>query len=260
MKTKTTLALGTTLAALMFVALLQAKTNQSEQTFTVRSGGTLYVDSDSGSIDVESHDRNSVEVEVKRKGLDQDDFVVEMNQEGNDVRITGERESSWFGGYNKSVRFIIKVPQTYNVDLNTGGGSIEIMDLNGNVDAFTSGGSIQLGQIKGDVAVKTSGGSIQVEDVAGNIDANTSGGSIKAVISEQPTKDCRLRTSGGSVTAYLNPSIKVDLNASTSGGRVRSEFNVDGTTKKSKIKGTINGGGPELYLKTSGGSVSIKEI
>jgi len=41
---------------------------------------------------------------------------------------------------------------------------------------------------------------------------------------------------------------------------VSSEFSVDGEIKKRSIRGAINGGGPELVLKTSGGSVRIKEI
>lgn len=259
MKLNFALAVFFSLAVLLIAGTPHAAANEEIRTFNVNSGGTLYVDSDAGSIDVESHNSDTVTVEVQRRSVGMDDFKVEMEQDGNDVKIAGERVSRW-SGWNTNVRFLVKVPSNYNVDLNTGGGSIDIQDLTGKVDAFTSGGSIELGQIRGDVDVKTSGGSIRVEEVAGNIDANTSGGSIKAVISEQPTKDCRLKTSGGSVTAYLKPSIAVNLNASTSGGRVRSDFTVDGTVKKSKIRGTINGGGPELYLKTSGGSVNIKEI
>jgi hypothetical protein len=62
------------------------------------------------------------------------------------------------------------------------------------------------------------------------------------------------------LTAYLAKGIAVDVDASTSGGRVRSEFDVDGRVKRTSIRGRINGGGPELKMKTSGGSVSIKEI
>jgi DUF4097 and DUF4098 domain-containing protein YvlB len=116
-----------------------------------------------------------------------------------------------------------------------------------------------LGKIRGDVDVKTSGGSIRVDEVSGTINAHTSGGSITAIISQQPLGDSRLTTSGGSVSASLAPSIAVDLTASTSGGRVSSEFEVDGSVKKTRITGKVNGGGPKLVLKTSGGSVRIKK-
>lgn len=243
----------------VFIGFSQAKSVADEKTFKVKPGGTLYVESDSGSVSVESHDKDTVEVLVKRKGNDLDAFTVTYEQNGNDIKIEGDKDRGLFNN-SVSIKFIIKVPSKYNVDLNTGGGSIELSDLNGKVDVHTSGGSISLGRIQGDVQAKTSGGSIRVEEVAGNIDAHTSGGSIKAYISKQPTEDCRLKTSGGSVTAYLLPSIKVDLSASTSGGRVRSDFEVSGSVSKTKVKGTINGGGPDLVLRTSGGSVSVKKI
>ena len=107
--------------------------------------------------------------------------------------------------------------------------------------------------------VKTSGGSIRIEDVAGNVEGHTSGGSIKVEFSQQITEDSVLTTSGGSISAYLDPSIAINLDASTSGGRVKSEFDVDGSIKRTKIKGQINGGGPLLKLRTSGGSVSINK-
>ena len=259
MKNKFIVVVSVLATALIFISFSQAKSDTEEETFKVKSGGTLYLESDSGSVDVQSHDKDTVEVLVKMKGNDADSFKVTYEQNGKDIKIQGEKERSFFSS-GRGVQFIIKIPNKYNVDLDTGGGSIELSDLNGKVKAHTSGGSIALGRIKGDVKVKTSGGSIRVEEVAGNIDAHTSGGSIKAMISKQPTDDCRLTTSGGSVTAYLLPSIKVDLSASTSGGRVRSEFDVNGSVGKRSIKGKINGGGPELVLRTSGGSVNIKEI
>ena len=117
-----------------------------------------------------------------------------------------------------------------------------------------------MGNIKGDVEAHTSGGSITSEDIEGNINAHTSGGSIRVTMTKQITEDASLTTSGGSIVANLNDDIKIDIDASTSGGRVRSEFDVDGRVKKQSIRGEINGGGPRLKLRTSGGSVRINSI
>lgn len=249
------------LSVISLVAVAKAQPLEMEKSFDVKSGGTFFLKSDAGSVEIESHDSDRVEIKVLKKGRDAEDFEVAFSKDGNDVRVVGEREDGWgWGNYSISVRFIVKVPKDFNVDLKTGGGSINLSDLKGTVEANTSGGSISLGSIEGDVNVQTSGGAIRVEEVAGNIDAHTSGGSINAKISKQPSDDCSLRTSGGSVTVYLAPEIAVDLDASTSGGRVKSEFDVDGTSKKKRISGKINGGGPNLVLKTSGGSVRIKSL
>ncbi|MGK0373551.1 MAG: hypothetical protein ACJA2E_000018 [Arenicella sp.] len=256
---KTAIIIVTGLIALSAVTFLQAKTDLAERSFEVEQGGTLIVDTDSGSIEVSTHNRDTVDVSVEKKGNNPEDFELSFSQQGNDINIVGDRKGSRFWG-SPGAHFVVKIPNKFNVDLKTSGGSIELSSLNGKVEAYTSGGSIKLGQIRGDVDVKTSGGSIRVDNVAGTIKAHTSGGSISVKISQQPIGNSRLTTSGGSVTAYLDPSIAVDLIASTSGGRVSSEFAVDGSVKKTRIEGKVNGGGPELVLKTSGGSVRVKKL
>lgn len=141
-----------------------------------------------------------------------------------------------------------------NADLETSGGSIRVGDVDGEVRAHTSGGSIGVEQVRGEVDVATSGGSIRLEEVAGAVSAETSGGSVTATIIEQPRHDCRLTTSGGGVTVYLADGIAVDLDARASGGRLTSDFPLGGERKtRTSLAGEINGGGPVLYLRGSGG-------
>jgi len=256
---KTVIIIATSLIALISVSFLHAKTDLVERSFEVEPGGTFMIDTDSGSIEVSSHNKDTVEVQVEKKGNKPEDFELSFSQNGDTIKVVGDRKGMSFFGSN-GAHFVVKVPSQFNLDLKTSGGSIELTSLNGKVDAYTSGGSIKLGKIRGDVDVKTSGGSIRVDEVAGTINAHTSGGSITANISQQPLGNSRLTTSGGSVSAYLDPSVAVDLTASTSGGRVSSEFAVDGSVKKTRISGKINGGGPKLVLKTSGGSVRVKKL
>jgi hypothetical protein len=248
------------IALLLMAGGLQAETINKE--FAVASGGLLKIATDVGAIDIETHAKETVLVEVTISGKNEDDMDVSFKNKGDNVSIKGDFDRSGFGFGNNHIRVTYKVtlPQTYNVDLDTSGGSIKIENLNGEVDAYTSGGSISLENMQGDVDIKTSGGSLNLDNIIGKIDAKTSGGSIKLKLPTNPTKDSRVKTSGGSITAYLAKDVAVNLFAKTSGGRASSEFSIDGKTTKRSIKGTINGGGPELVLKTSGGSVSIKEI
>ena len=144
----------------------------------------------------------------------------------------------------------------------TSGGSITLGDVSGDVDARTSGGSINITQAKGSVVAKTSGGSINVKEVMGNIDASTSGGSVTAHLTTQPTNDCRLTTSGGSVNVYMTDDVKVNLDAKTSGGKVRTDFpvTIQGDIHPSSLQAEVNGGGPELYLRTSGGNIHLYRL
>jgi len=195
------------------------------------------------------------------------------------------------------VKFLITVPIEYNVDLHTSGGSISVIELDGEVlsktsggsltfenitgdiSGKTSGGSIKIGEIRGDVNAHTSGGSIRIERAEGNIDvhtsggsitieeasravkASTSGGSVKAYLSQQPEEACRLTTSGGTITVYLDTNIGLDVDARTSGGRIHTDFPVklSGTVSPRSLDAEVNGGGPQLYLRSSGGSIYLKK-
>jgi len=169
-----------------------------------------------------------------------------------------------------------------SADIETSGGSIEVGDVAGDVHAQTSGGNLHFGEIQGsiwgktsggsikitdcngDVDVYTSGGSIKLESVSGGVNARTSGGSIRASLTEQPEEACSVRTSGGSITVNLIPDITIDVDAETSGGRVSTDFAVasviQGKVPKNRLKGSINGGGPLMKLRTSGGSIHLQKV
>jgi len=229
------------------------------ETFDVDLGGQLIVKTDAGSIRVKTHDEATIELQVKIENKESGEFSYRHELTNGNLTIIGEIERNKRRVRNLKVEFNLLIPENYNVKLNTSGGSLSIEDLIGELNANTSGGSINVGNIVGDIKLRTSGGSIKTDNITGNIDAHTSGGSINVTIDKQLTKDAKLTTSGGSITAYLISDIQVDIYASTSGGRVKSDFEIDGKVKKMSVKGSINGGGPKLILKTSGGSIKIKE-
>lgn len=143
--------------------------------------------------------------------------------------------------------------------LHTSGGGINVEDVAGEVDASTSGGSVQVKRASGRVSAHTSGGSITIRETTGSVDASTSGGSVSAFLSAQPNESCRLSTSGGSINVELARNLRVDVDASTSGGSVSSDFPVPTSGDGHNLRATINGGGPLLHLRTSGGGIHIQK-
>ena len=145
--------------------------------------------------------------------------------------------------------------------VHTSGGPIRITQMAGDVDASTSGGPIWIDRASGHVKARTSGGGIEIRDAAGSIEATTSGGGVTASFSGQPTEACRLETSAGSINVSLGKGIHVDLDASTSGGGIWTDFPVpyrDGERRRRELRAPLNGGGPLLYLHTSGGGISVR--
>lgn len=197
-----------------------------------------------------------------------------------------------------TVDFEIVVPADYRAEISTSGGDIAVENLDGDAEVRTSGGDIDLGDIAGavkastsggdisirrghgrvvattsggdikiidaagDVQASTSGGDVRVERVTGNIRASTSGGNVWARIAGQITEDVSLSTSGGSVTAVIDEDAKLYLDASTSGGGVSADgltIRIDqGNPRRGKLSGEVNGGGPTLRLRSSGGDIRIR--
>jgi len=210
-----------------------------------------------------------------------------------------EEHTGWFSGSRTpEIQFIISVPKIYHVDLATSGGSIRVGDLEGSavaetsggglhfgnikgpVDGHTSGGSIEIagcagtldvetsgggitvGSTQGDVRARTSGGSIDISETYGSVQAETSGGGISATFRKNPIKDCSLETSGGGIKVAGPADLHVDLDAETSGGRVSTDFPVTltGEIDPQHLVAALNGGGPRLILRTSGGGIRVQKL
>ena len=150
------------------------------------------------------------------------------------------------------------------VDARTSGGSIELDAARGAVELKTSGGNITVGQVDGPADLATSGGSIRIESVAGLLRAHTSGGSIRANIAGALRDECSLSTSGGSVRVAVDKAAAFRLDASTSGGGVDAEgltITLEKSNRdRSRLAGVVNGGGPLLKLRSSGGGISVRTM
>ena len=152
---------------------------------------------------------------------------------------------------------------TGRTEVHTSGGPIRISEVTGDVDASTSGGPISIERTGGRVKAHTSGGWIDIREATGAIDASTSGGLVTASLAGQPSGECRLTTSGGLITVSLPRDVHVDLDASSGGGVVWSDFSVPtsgGDRHHRELRGPLNGGGPLLYLHTSGGGIRVRRV
>jgi hypothetical protein len=194
--------------------------------------------------DVHVGDLNG-EVRAKTSGGDLDlgriAGVVDARTSGGDVKIAGAHST---------------------VTLSTSGGDVSVGDAAANVSAKTSGGDIEVHRVAGNLAAHTSGGSITIDEAHGVIDASTSGGSIEAHMAQRPSGDSRLQTSGGGITLSIASSVAIDLDAHTSGGDIETDVPVTllGKQSDSTLEGKLNGGGPRVVLRTSGGDIRLRRM
>ena len=198
------------------------------------------------------------------------------------------------------VDFVVTVPAKFAANLKTSGGDIVVGDLDGRVDARTSGGDVKLGKIAGEIDASTSGGNVELAEgraavklntsggnivlgravgpavvhtsggnirasmVENTLEAKTSGGDVAATFVGALRGDCLLSTSGGRVKATVAAKTGFQLDASTSGGDVEAAgFTITiekGGVGKSRLLGAVNGGGPLLKLRSSGGDIILNQL
>lgn len=259
------------------------------------SGGHIAVKaSGSNRVRVEMYVRKNGR-DLSPSDTDLDEFDIEISQSGNTVKAYAKRDNDrgwkFWNNNNISVSFVIYTPREMSTDLKTSGGHIETRGLRGNqqistsgghlelanlmgtVDARTSGGHINIKDFEGEMKARTSGGHIEVQNaegsinlrtsgghidlerISGTVEASTSGGSISADIASVG-QFIDLRTSGGNVNISVPAGIGLDLDLK--GSRVRTELkNFSGEVERDEVEGSVNGGGPKISARTSGGTVRI---
>jgi len=280
----------------MVHAAQQSGGDTIKETFKVRSGGTLVIDIDRGSIEVKTITGNEVHVELERRirGVEDDEIKMFLNrhqvvisQDGNsiiiDAKFDDENVSSWSRGRRrKDDRFeltvTVLVPETFNLDLLSDAGNVEIEDLIGSIvarigmgninigdiigsiDIVTGAGFIEINSIDGSVEVISGAGNIEINDVGGSVVARTGAGDVEVTITKQPRGDSQLSSGSGAVTVYMEEGIAVDVEARVSLGSAESAFGhkIDGKWMSKSFEGRVNGGGPALVIYSGVGSISLK--
>jgi hypothetical protein len=267
-----------------------------EEEIPVEPGGTLYVDLDRGGVSIESHDANTVRVTGDARGWSASMARFVLEKVGPDVQLDLSF-GGWLPGLflPARVEIVISVPRRFSLEvgtrggriqvrniggrvgldtsgghirvssvdgpalLRTSGGHLEIEDLRGDLRARTSGGHIRARRVRGNVEARTGGGRIDLEEVSGEVDARTSGGRIAVSFTEEPWG--RAETSGGSIEIAFRSGRGAELDSKTSGGRIEIDrsITVEGRRERGRVVGRLNGGGAPLYLRTSGGSIHVRE-
>lgn len=255
-------------AVLSLPLAAQAASDDIEREFNVAPGGTLFLQSDAGNVDVNTWNQERVRVQIRNTN----GFDVEVEQNGDNVEIVADSDRGFFGFGRSSIGFTIDVPENYHLDIDTSGGHIFVQDITGNIKADTSGGAIEIGNVtRGNVEADTSGGRITILNVDGDVDADTSGGSITIgnvqgdMVADTSGGNIEvgegggrveLDTSGGTIRAGWAQG---PLLADTSGGNIYlagSNTSVEANTSGGSI--TIEGGNGPVNADTAGGHITIR--
>ncbi|WP_367915479.1 DUF4097 domain-containing protein [Leadbetterella sp. DM7] len=140
-----------------------------------------------------------------------------------------------------------------------------------------SNGDIKVENVSGEFELSNVNGGITLQNISGSAVANTTNGGITATFNRvSPDTPMAFSTLNGKIDLSFPASFKGNIRAKTDQGDVYSDFEIGflkedpkvvrtGEKGFSKIEttrwvtGTLNGGGPEVMMKTVNGSIYIRK-
>jgi hypothetical protein len=219
---------------------------------------------------------NTVRVHATRKGRrsNPDDVQIEVVEHRGGVTVcavypgagAGRNEcrpgsEGRLGARNNDVQvaFVVEVPASANLTARTSNGAVSADNLSGRIDAFTSNGPIRVIGGSGGT-IRTSNGSVEIR-TSGPANVSTTNGRIQARFDRlEGDAPVSLTTTNGSITLGLPASASALVQARTTNGRIRSDLpiTVQGQTGSRQLTGTLGGGGREIQLRTTNGSIRLE--
>ncbi len=247
------------------------KEDTFEKTVDLAMTGAVEVETTNGSIEVKTWNQPSVQVVAYKKARANnssqaerllEEIEIRVQELGGKVRIESELpRSGWFDDSSTSVAFEITIPADAELDARSQNGAIEVRDLGGPAKLDTQNGAISARGVQGALEMHSSNGAINARDVHGAIQAETTNGRINAdIASTSLAEDVSLKTSNGSVELRIDPGVAASVYARTRNGSVSSDFK-GGTmdSRRRTLELDLNGGGPRIELKSSNGSIRLRE-
>ena len=144
-------------------------------------------------------------------------------------------------------------------------GDITVQHCTGALKLRSVSGNFRVGPVGGFADVFGYGGEIEVQSAGGGIKAETSGADLLVGFAHPVTAPATLSTGGANVilTFDQHSACTLDLRASIFGKVVNVKDRLrltptSGGFGKSRLKATLNGGGPLIAVKASGGYVYVQ--
>lgn len=239
-----------TFAGLAFGAGL----NAPGQEYKFTPGQKLVIDlKTGGSVTITGGDKAVARVGVSARGEGDAADAIQVVSSGGGLSITTTDSADRQKWHNLAL--MIQVPRLCDVQFNSMGGSLKLVDLRGSFSGKTMGGELILEKVQGKVSITTMGGDVSASDCDLDGKLSTMGG------------EAELRNVSGDVDASSMGGIVRYVNVRDRGGNLRAQsgLTVQGMTEKTVIMSTMGGdinlkAAPEgATVKTMGGDIDIRD-
>lgn len=223
-----------------------------DRTFSVDRGGLLDIRVADADLNIVTTDDREAHVVVwldardMRRGreyFEMQRFSVEKRGQTVEVLTDPPRRVNWswerWGEINIWVD--VRIPRTFNAEIQTSDGDIVLEALDGRVNLKSSDGDIETGRLTGpSISIRTSDGDILTEALSSDdLTISTSDGDIR--LDDIEADEVMIRTSDGDISAR---NITGEMDISTSDGNLRM--------------GNLRG--PTIRLRTSDGEIDAETL
>ena len=225
----------------------------------LKAGQTLEVINQNGQIEATSATGDEARTEGMWRGDAERDLFIEVVEYPDSVTICavhakdkapgrchrgGVSSESWpwgWRGNQAKINFDVQVPRGVNFHALTTNGSVVGRNLASVVEAATTNGNVEVSTSEWASATTTNGG-IRVS-MGG---AKWSG-------------ELKVRTTNGSVEVTMPASAEFRVDAATTNGGIQTDFpvTVQGSFSSKELSGTVGGGGRELKVATTNGTIRL---
>lgn len=169
-----------------------------------------------------------------------------------------------------------------SVSIRTSNGEVYAERLSGSIDIGSTNGGITLDSLRGAMKVRTTRGSIRAKSLDGRCELATSTGAVqvagrfdslditsgtgrvvaRAESGSRMSSGWSIRTTSARVDLSLPPDLRADLDAVTTEGGIALSLPVEvqGYRGKTYVRGTLNGGGPEMFIRTTQAGIRVGGI
>lgn len=217
--------------------------------FRLDTVGNVILQGDSGDKAVYKLKARVIARDVRQAEALLREFEVKTRTQGGWLRFTVTPPAGSSEGPELSLWLPRNLRQVW---IETRGGNVQAVDLDGELDARSAGGRITVDDIKGRTEIRTGGGDIQVGSVGGTVRCYSGAGVIRV---QSAGGESWFDTAGGEIFVHqaMGP-----VHASTAGGNIRIEH-ASGTVFARTAAGLIqvqqaNGA---VTAESSGGAIQV---
>lgn len=248
-----------------------------QKTFAVSTGATLNVENYKGTIHVTAAEGNQVVVDVQKRfeGSESDrkwwmdNVKVEFSNDPRHVKAKVEYPNQScmfcfdFHDYTAAVELEIHVPRQINVGLDGYKPDIRIAGVQGDIAVKSYKAPMLIDGTTGAIHIDTYKDTIRLRNITvhGSLEVK----SYKAdteISAKDLGQSAFLETEKGDIAVRVPENARLDVDYS--GGR-RASFHTDfnlavASGSGENVRGTVNGGGTKLTLRTERGSVTLQKL